>query len=114
MKRVTIGWVSITQGEVDSDAKLNFTPTKNVLEESVALVEVEVLEAYALITATPNNVVLHCTFPQLSNVAAEVAKVDMLATLLGLEELKSYLSLWVLICQLRGQNCYEVPRVAPI
>ena len=114
MERVSIGWISITQGEVNSDAKLDFTSAEDVLEESVALVEVEVLEAYALITTTPNNVVLHSSFSQLSNVAAEVAKVDMLATLLGLEELKSYLSLWVLICQLRGQNCYEVPRVAPI
>ena len=62
MKRVAIGRVSITQGEVDCDAKLDFTTTENVLEESVALVEVEVFEAYALITATAYNVVLHSSF----------------------------------------------------
>ena len=114
MKRVSIGWVSITQGEVNSDAKLDLTSAKNVLEESMALMKVEVFEANALITATSNYIMLHCSFPQLCDVAAKVPKVDMLSTLLRLEELKSYLSFWILICQLRSQNCYEVPRVASI
>ena len=63
MKRVTIGWVSITQGKVNGHAKLDFTSAENVLEESMALVEVEIFEANALITTTPNDVMLYCSFP---------------------------------------------------
>ena len=62
MERVSIGWVSITQGKVNCNAKLDFTAAKNVLKESVALVEDETFEANALITTTPNNIVLYSSF----------------------------------------------------
>ena len=68
----------------------------------MSLVKVEVLKANCLIASPTCELMLKLVFAELCHVEAAIAKVDMLATLLGLEELKSYLSLWVLICQLRG------------
>ena len=71
------------------------------------------VEPRALVLTSTHQLELDLTFAELSYVAANVAKVDVLAALLRLEELDSNLALRVLIRQLRGQDRDQVPREAP-
>ena len=96
--------MTIAQRKVDCDAKLNLAPAKDVLQKRVPLVENNAIEPSALVLASTHQIKLDLTFAELGYVAADVAKVDMLSTLLGLEELDSDLALGVLIRQLRGQD----------
>ena len=82
VKRVPVSWVAITKSKVDGYAKLNLTPSEDVLEESVPLVEDKILKASALLTTTSHQLELKLAFPQLGNVATDVAEVDVFATLL--------------------------------
>ena len=113
VERISIRGVTIAQRKVDCDAQLNLASTKDVLQKRVPLVEHNAVEPRALILTSTHQLELKLTFAKLSYVAADVAKVDVLAALLRLEELDSNLALRVLIRQLRGQDRDQVPGEAP-
>ena len=63
----------------------------------MALVELQVIEADTLVLAAADKLVLNLALLQLRDVASEVAKVDVLSTLLRFEELESYFSFRILV-----------------
>ena len=89
--------VPIAEREVDGHAQLDLTASEDVLQEGVSLVENKVLEAARLILGSRIERELELAFAKLGNVAGEEAKVYVLATLLRLEEFKSYLAFGFLV-----------------
>ena len=102
MKRVTVARVTVGEREVNCNAKLDLTATKDVLKERVALVELKILKADTLILGTTDKRILKLTFAQLCDVAGKVSKIDMLAALLRFEKLKANLTLRVFVSHLAG------------
>ena len=71
------------------------------------------IEPCALVLSSTHQLELELTFAELRYVAADVAKVDVLAALLRFEELDSNLALRIFVRQLRGQDRDQVPGEAP-
>ena len=89
--------MTITQSEVDSNAQLNFTATKDVLKECVSFVEYKVFETCGLVLAAPHQVELQLALFELCDVARKEAQINVLSALLRLEEFHPNFSLWVLV-----------------
>ena len=96
--------MAIAESEVNGDAELDLATPKDILQEAVSLVEVEVLEANCLVTTPACKLVIKLALAELCHVEAAIAQVDMLATLLRFKEFKADLSLRVLIGQFRGED----------
>jgi hypothetical protein len=106
--------MAIAESEVNGDAELDLAASKDVLQEAVPLVEVQVLKANRLVTTPACQLMLNLALAELRHIEAAIAQVDVLATLLRLKELKANLSLRVLVGQFRGEDRDEVPPKAAI
>ena len=114
VERVPVRGVAIAESEVNGDAELDLAASKDVLQEAVPLVEVQVLKADCLVTTPACQLMLYLALAELCHVEAAVTQVDVLSTLLRFEELEADLSLGVLVGQLRGEDRDEVPPEAAI
>ena len=74
--------MTIAESEVNSDAELYLAAPKDVLQEAVSLVEVQVLEENSLVTTPACQLMLKLALAKLCHVEAAIAQVDMLATFL--------------------------------
>jgi len=104
MKWILIWWVTIAQSEVNCHTQLNLTASEDVLQESVPLVEIEILKSGGLVLSSSNELVLQLAFPQHGYVASDVAQIYVFTTLLRLEKFNPNFSLWVFVRELWSQN----------
>ena len=74
--------MAIAESEVNGDAELDLAAPKDVLQEAVSFVEIQVLEANCLVTTPACQLMVKLSLAELCHVEAAIAKVDMLATLL--------------------------------
>jgi len=81
MERVSLRWMSITKSEIDCDTELDLATAKDILKESVSLMEDKILESYSLIAVLSIQVEVNLSLLELSNGASELAEVRVLATL---------------------------------
>ena len=103
VERISLGWITIAECEINGDIELNFASSENIFKEGVSLVEYAFGEGDGLLLALVQGKLALLLSLKLGQVAADVAEVRVLARLLGLEEFYSYLSLRIFICQLRCQ-----------
>ena len=74
--------MTIAQREVNGNTQLDLAPAKDILQESMALVEIEVLESGRLVLASAVQLVLKLAFAEHGDVASDVSQIDMFATFL--------------------------------
>ena len=75
---VSVGWMTITQCEVNSNGKLNLTASEDIFQESVTSVEIASLKCDFLIFSLVQRV-FQLVLLELSNVAAEITEISVLA-----------------------------------
>ena len=96
--------MAIAQSEVNCHTQLDLTAAEDVLQESVSLVEIEILKPGGLVLSSANELVLQLAFSQHGYIASDVAQIDVFTTLLRLEKFDSNFSLWVFVRELWSQN----------
>lgn len=73
MERVAITRVTIRQSEVNCHRELDLAAAEDILQESVTLVELEVIESNFLIFCATDQIEFDLTLAQLCDVGTEVA-----------------------------------------
>ncbi len=89
--------MTIGQSEVDGYTELDLAATKNVLQERMSLVEIQIFKSSSLVLTPALQLVLQLAFTKHCDIASDVSQIDMFSTFLRLEEFDSDFTLRVLV-----------------